>query len=173
MNQQPLSNQADELARLSLAAREALTDAMVERLSATAANSLEVVDRLNDEETKEAVLNAIDRLTELHRTGGLDTLFDMVALLHAARSAATDSIVERMFTFLEHMLNTVGSEEMASLADDAKRSLDDAVAETNELQLSGGLFATLSMLSKPETQRSLQLLMTFGDKLRDRMNSSG
>ena len=47
------------------------------------------------------------------------------------------------------------------------------MAETNELQLSGGLFATLSMLSKPETQRSLQLLMTFGDKLRDRMNSSG
>ncbi|MBV8336218.1 MAG: hypothetical protein JO358_12425, partial [Alphaproteobacteria bacterium] len=70
----------DELTRLGQAAREALTDAMVERLAVTAGNALELLDRLNDANTRDAVHMLVDRLGELHRAGALDTLFDTVML---------------------------------------------------------------------------------------------
>jgi uncharacterized protein YjgD (DUF1641 family) len=162
----PNEPQPSEIERLTLAMREALTDSMVERLSVTSANALEVVDRLNDDETRAAVHSVIDQISELHRIGALQTLFDFVALFHAARSAATDNIVERLFAFLEHILNTVGSEEMASLADNMRLSMDEAAAETAATPASGGLFSALKLLSKPESQQSLQFLLTFGEKLR-------
>ena len=110
----------DEMERLSLAAREALTDAMIERLAVTGANALELIDRLNDEKTSAAVHAAIDRLTELHKIGALDTMFDLVTLLHAARNASTDNIIERLFTFFEQMINTVGNEAMGELAENTR-----------------------------------------------------
>lgn len=167
---EPAPSEAD---RLLLALREALTDSMVERLSITGANALELVDRLNDEETREAVHDMIDRLVELHRVGALHTMFDLVVLLHAMRSASTDNIVERLFGFAEHALNTVGSEEMAKLADNVRQSMDEAAAEAATKPARGGFFATLSLLSKPESQRSLQFLLSFGEKLSQAQGGQG
>jgi len=161
-----------ELERLVTAAQDALTDNMVERLSVTAANTLDVVDRLNDEDTRDALHFAIDRLTELHRTGGLKTLFEMVTLLHAAREAATDNIVERMFMFIENMLNNVATEEMAELADNLRLSVEQAAVKAEGRPAKGGLVSTLSLLSKPETQRSLQFFMLMGESLQENRRNS-
>jgi len=155
----------DELGQLQQAAREALTDSMVERLAITGANALQLLDRLNDERTSDAINVLIDRVTELHNVGALNTLFDMVVLLHAARDASTDSIIERLFGFFEQIINTVGNEAMAALASNARQALDEAAAETAQTVPRGGLLATISMLSKPEAQRSLAFLLSFGAKL--------
>lgn len=169
MSETMLTNRPeDEVSRLAKAASEALTDSMVERLTVTGANAMEVVDRLNDEDTRDAVLNVIDRLTELNRVGAVDTLFDTVMLLHAAKQASTDSIVERLFAFMEHMVNNFGHEDIASMVDNARLSMDDAAAEAARTKPSGGLFATLGMLSKPETQRTLQFLLSFGSNMQQR-----
>lgn len=169
MSDTRLSNQpVNEVERLAQAAREALTDSMVERLAVTGANALELVDRLNDEGTSEAVHALIDRLTELHKVGALDTLFDTVMLLHAARSASTDTIVERLFTFVEQMITTVGNEAMGTLADNTRQALDEAAAETARTTPRGGIFATLSLLARPEAQQTLAFLLRFGEKLQQR-----
>jgi len=174
MSELKMKNDAgDELARVALAAREALTDNMVERLSVTGANALEVVDRLNDEATKDAILYLLDRLSDAHRNGALGTLFDTVALLHAAREASTDSIVERLAGFVEHMISTVGSEECATLVDNARACLEEAATEATEAPARGGVFATLSLLSDPETQRNLQFLVGFAERLRTRSAGGG
>jgi len=167
MNDTALSNQppTDELARLTLAAREALTDSMVERLAVTGANALELVDRLNDEATSAALHALIDRLTEMHKVGAIDTLCDTVLMLHAMRSALTDSMVERLFTFFEQMINTVGNEAMGELAQSTRLAFEAAAEETAAAQPRGGLLAMLQMLSKPEAQRSLAFLLAFGEKL--------
>jgi len=162
-----------EIMRLTQAAREALTDSMVERLSGTGANVLEIVDRLNDDGTREAIHAALSRLTELHRTGALDTLFDLVVLLHAVRDASTDNIVERLFGFVERMANTLASEDMADLADSTRAAFKDAAARTAEAPAGGGMLATLSLLSKPESQRSLQFLLNFGASLERRCAERG
>jgi uncharacterized protein YjgD (DUF1641 family) len=166
MNHTSLSNAPiDELGQLQKAAREALTDSMVERLAITGANALELLDRLNDERTSDAINVLIDRVTELHKVGALNTLFDMVLLLHAARDASTDNIIERLFGFVEQIINTVGNEAMATLVGNARQALDEAATEAAQTTPRGGLFAMLAMLSKPEAQRSLAFLLAFGEKL--------
>ena len=158
----------DETARLILALRDALTDSMVERLAVTGGNAMEVVDRLNDDTTRDAIHNALDRLTDLHRIGALDTLFDLVGVIHASKSASTDVIVERLFAFVEQMMNTFGSDNLSRLADGAAEAMEDAVHETRDVEPSGGILATVSMLSKPETQKSLMFLLKFAENLQKR-----
>jgi len=157
-----------EMEQLIQASRDALTDSMVERLAVTGANAMEIVDRLNDEETRDAIHNALNRLTELHRVGALDTLFDLVTILHASRSASTDSIVERLSAFVEQMVNTLGSDNLARLAEGATGAMEDAVRETASAKPTGGLFSTLSLVSKPESQKSLMFLLSLGKHLQNR-----
>ncbi len=166
---QVLSNlPQDETARLILAAREALTDAMVERIAVTGSNALEVLDRLNDETTRDAIHTALDRLSELHRIGALNTLFDLVALLHTARSASTDNIVDRLFAFFEQMVNTLGSDNLSRFAEGATRAMEDAVRQTADARPAGGVWSTLSLLSKPDSQKSLMFLLSLGNNLQER-----
>ncbi len=158
-----------DIARLAEAATDALTDSMVERLSITGANSLEIVDRLNDEDTRDAVHALIDRVTEMHRSGAMDTVFETITLLHGARSAVTDSMIERMFIFVEHMVNNLANEEIAAMAHNARRAMEEAVDVTqNAEKPKGGLLSTISMLSKPETQAALQFVLAFACKMQTR-----
>jgi len=158
----------DEMARLTIAAREALTDSMVERLAVMGANALELVDRLNDENTGAAVHALLDKLTEMHKVGALDTLVDAVMMLHAARNALTDNMVERLFGFFEHMINTVGNEDMGELAESTRLAVEEAAQEAAQARPGGGIMGMLSMLSKPETQRSLAFLLAFSARLQKR-----
>ena len=164
-NQPPLG----EMERLTVAAREALTDNMVERLAMLGGNAMELLDRLNDPDTSAAVHSMVDRLTELHKVGALDTVCDLALTLHAVRNALTDNMVERLFMFAENMINTVGNEGMGELAENARMALEDAAQETAKGPApKGGVMSTLSLLSKPETQRSLAFLLAFSGKLQGR-----
>jgi uncharacterized protein YjgD (DUF1641 family) len=164
-NQPPLG----EMERLTLAAREALTDNMVERLAMLGGNAMELLDRLNDPDTSAAVHTLVDRLTELHKVGALDTVCDLALTLHAVRNALTDNMVERLFMFAESVINTVGNEAMGELAENARMALEDAAREAQQAPAPrGGVMSTLSLLSKPETQRSLAFLLAFSSKLQGR-----
>jgi uncharacterized protein YjgD (DUF1641 family) len=163
-NQPPM----DEMARLSLAAREALTDGMVERLAMMGGNGLELLDRLNDPDTREAVHTLIDRLTELHKVGALNTVCELALTAHAVRNALTDSMVERLFAFMESMINTVGNEAMGELAENTRLAFEEAAQETAQAKPGGGIMGMMSMLSKPETQKSLAFLLAFSNKLQAR-----
>ncbi len=170
-----MSNQPPpgEIERLTIAAREALTDSMVERLATLGGNGLELLDRLNDPGTSEAVHSLLDRLTELHKVGAIDTLCEVALTLHAMRNAATDNIVERLFMFAESMINTVGNEAMGELAENTRLALEEAAQESAKAPApKGGMMATLSMLGKPETQRSLAFLLAFSAKLQGRSSGS-
>jgi uncharacterized protein YjgD (DUF1641 family) len=151
---------------LAQAAQEALTDTMIERLSVTGANAMEVIDRLNDEETRDAVMFLIDKITDLHRIGALGTLFEAVTMLHGARSALTDNMIERLFIFVEHMINNLANEEVAAMTHNARMSMDEAVDMIrSQPESSGGLVSTLKMLSRPESGRALQFLLAFACKM--------
>ncbi|MEJ2625256.1 MAG: DUF1641 domain-containing protein [Pseudolabrys sp.] len=160
--------QMDEMARLSLAAREALTDGMVERLATMGGHGMELLDRLNDPATREAVHSLIDRLTELHKVGAIDTVCELALAVHGARNALTDNMVERLFMFMESMINTVGNEAMGELAENTRLSFEEAAHETASAKPSGGIMGAISMLSKPETQKSLAFLLAFSNKLQAR-----
>jgi uncharacterized protein YjgD (DUF1641 family) len=156
---------ADEIGRLTQALREALTDNMVERLAVVAGTALEFLDRLGDARTGAAVNAALDRLVELHSVGALDTVFDLAMLAHAARSAATDGIVERLFDFVEQKLGTLDNAGLTGTAEDLVGALHEAAGEASRLAPRGGIIAALALLGKPETQKTLRFLLAFAGKL--------
>lgn len=158
----------DGVMRLMEAVQDSLTDGMVERLATTSANTLEVVDKLNNEDTKEAVIDVIDKLTELHKLGAMDTLFNVALLAHGARSAMTDSMVERLFAFMEHMVTNLATEEVANMAHNAKEAMEEAADECCNKDSKGGMMSTLAMLSKPETQQAIKFLLTFAVNMKDK-----
>ncbi|MCG6872145.1 MAG: DUF1641 domain-containing protein [Gammaproteobacteria bacterium] len=145
---------------------DALTDQMVERLATTAGNVGEIVDRLNDPDTRDAVHSLLDELTSLHRAGGLTSLFELVHLANAVRNAATDGIVERLAGFTEHMVTNVANEETADLFQTFATALSDAQQQAAEQPARGGLVSAVRLLSAPETQDSLRFLLTFARGLK-------
>jgi len=148
---------------------DALTDSMVERLAGNAGNILEVLDRLNDDDTREAVLCLLDELSKLHRSGGLVGLFELLGLLGAARGALTDSIVERLAVFTEHMVDNMANEEVAKLAGCAHEAMLESGEEVAKSPPEGGFMNTLRLLSSPETQSSLRFLVGVSQRLQDKM----
>ncbi|MBF0093636.1 MAG: hypothetical protein HQL33_05835 [Alphaproteobacteria bacterium] len=157
----------DELARALAAVREAMTDTMVERLSLTGGNLMEIADRLNDEDTRQAVLKTLDALTSLNRIGALDTLVELMTLVHASRTALSDSMVERLVMFIENIVTNVATDELATLTHGAQTALEGAVDECASRETSPfGLFATLGHLASPNSLRTLNFMLSFGEKLR-------
>lgn len=158
--------EVSELDRLVTASREALTDQMVERLSGTLGEGLELLDRLNDEDTRDAVHALLDELTALHRSGGLKAVIEIVHLLVAMRSALSDSMVERLSEYAENMVSGLASESMNQLATAAHDAMHEAIEETAKAPPSSGIFAVMKLLGDPETMKSLNFLLATAQKLR-------
>jgi len=159
----------DEVNRLTLGAQHALTDQMIERLAITGGNALEVLDRLDDETTRDAVHRLVDRLTEMEKAGSLDTAFDVVMLLHAMRNALTDGMIERLASYTEYLVTSLAHEDVLDLVARSTQAMNEAVEESAKAPASG-LMTTISMLSKPETQRGLLFLLNFAGKLQQRLS---
>jgi len=80
------------LARLIGAAQDALTDDMVNRLAATAAGGLDLLDRAN----RSGVARALPAIAELVDNGDLDRLVELARLAGSAQDALTDDMVTRL-----------------------------------------------------------------------------
>ncbi len=163
-----ITPEALEVQSLGLAASQAMNDAMVERLVTTAAHGIEVLDRLNDEDTRVAVHRLLDGLTTMHTTGSLDGLLELAEMLQAARSAMTDQMIERLYGFMETMVTSLATQNVAQLAQDAELSLYEAADWSNGPQAPKGLLGVLRSLAKPETIQTLNLMVAFGNCLRER-----
>lgn len=159
---------AADVARLMQGVREALSDSMVERLTITAGNAMEVVDKFNEPDVKEGLMTLLDAVGNMQRTGVLQTVIDAVYMLHAMRSAATDSMIDRAFAFIEHMANNLGTEDLATLAHEAKGAMEDAIDSCNIPGGGGGMWGTMRMMSQKETQESMRFLLSFACSLKKR-----
>jgi uncharacterized protein YjgD (DUF1641 family) len=167
MDSIPVTPPTSALEALGRAATDALTDGMVDRLAVTGAHGLELLDRLNDEETRAAVHHTLDALTSMHRTGQLDTVLEVVALAQAARAALTDGMVERLCQFIEVMVTNLATPEIAELARETEGAFHDAAKECAG-NPSKTLFGVIRELSKPETLRMISLMLAFGRSLEAR-----
>jgi len=81
-----------ELGRLLDGARDALTDDMVTRLSATASESLDLLDRIN----RSGIADALPVLAQMVKSGDLERAANLVRLAGAGQDALTDDIVSRL-----------------------------------------------------------------------------
>ena len=153
------------------AAAAALTDSMVERLATTVSTGLEILDRLNNPDTRAAVHRVLDGLTIMHTTGSLDTVFEAAQIFEAARAAMTDEMIERLYHTVEVMANNLATPEIAELARNTEMSFYEAARRCDSDKGPKSMIGLMRLLLKPETMQTLNLLLAFGNEMRQRMEA--
>ena len=127
-------NDALELERLAAAARDAITDEMVSRLSATVGDGMDLLDQIN----RSGVGKALPALAQLVANGDLDRLVSLARTYGAAQDAVTDEMVSRM-------AETIGAS--LSLMDRLNRAGVDQLVGMLERLASGGALDRLDALA--------------------------
>jgi uncharacterized protein YjgD (DUF1641 family) len=163
------ANDALELERLAAAARDSLTDEMVTRLSATAADGMDLLDQVN----RSGVGRALPALAQLVANGDLDRLVALARTYGAAQDAMTDEIVTRMADTmgaslsLMDRLNRAGVDRLIGLLERVVGALDAANREASEKPAATGGFGGLWQLMRdPENQEALRFMLALGRGMR-------
>jgi len=168
--------QALELERVVAAARDSLTDEMVSRLSATVADGMDLLDKVN----RSGVSGALPAISQLVANGDLERLVALARTYGAAQDAMTDEMVARLAETAAESLSLmdrlnragldrmVGSiERLAVVLERTMGALEAANAEMKSRPPSGGGFGGLWRLMRdPETQESLRFLLAFTREFR-------
>lgn len=172
------STQALEIERVISAASDALTDEMVGRVTATAAEGMDLLDQVN----RSGVARALPALALLVENGDLDRLVALARTYGAAQDALTDEMVGRMAETISESMSIVdrlnragperlvgGLERLAGLLEGTIGALDAAKREVGaKPATAGGLGGLWQLLRDPESQQSLRFLLAFAREFRKR-----
>jgi uncharacterized protein YjgD (DUF1641 family) len=167
-----------ELERLASAARDSLTDEMIGRLSATAAEGIDLIDQIN----RSGVGRALPALAQLVDNGDLDRLVALARTFGAAQDSMTDEMVSRLAetaaesVSLVDRLNRAGLdrivgslERLGVMLEGTMGALEAAKRDlAAEPAAGGGLGGLWRLLRDPEGQESLRFLMAFAKEFRKR-----
>jgi len=170
------TTQALELERLADAARDSLTDEMVGRLSATAAEGMDLLDQIN----RSGVSHALPALAQLVANGDLERLVALARTYGAAQDAMTDEMVSRLAETVAESISIVDRlnragldrlvgvlERLVLLLESTMGALDAAKRDvTTQPAVGGGLGGLWQLLRDPEAQESLRFLMAFAKEFR-------
>jgi uncharacterized protein YjgD (DUF1641 family) len=183
-----------EVQRVVEAARDALTDEMVGRLTEAVGEGLSLLDQIN----RSGLEKALPSIARMVRDGDLERLVQLARVYGSAEDALSDEMIGRLaetvaeglslmdrlsrggvLRLVEMMERMQASGALERIAVTLPRlmerldavehvlgSLEAAVAETSRLpDAQGGLGGVWQVLRDPEAQRSLQLLQRFGKHL--------
>lgn len=186
---------SDEIDGLLRAARDSVSDDMIARLTDSASQALELLDRVN----RSGVADALPAIAEMVRTGDLERITRYARVAGAAEDAVTDDMIGRFATLageatvMVDRLNTSGvtklidllgqlnstgaldrmAQKLPALVDNLElietmfACLAEASREVkNAPPPGGGLFPLLAMMRDPENQKALQFFMAVGRRMR-------
>jgi uncharacterized protein YjgD (DUF1641 family) len=189
------ANDALELERLTSAARDSLTDEMVGRLAATAAEGIDLLDQVN----RSGVTKALPAMAQLVANGDLDRLVALARTYAAAQDSLTDEMVsriaetmgasislmdrlnragvDRLVGVLERLAATGALERLERLADRLAAALDipervvgalDAASRemSTKPAAAGGLGGLWGLMRERENQETLRFLLAVGREMR-------
>ena len=124
---------------------------------------------LGEEGASEALTDVISKINELHKTGGMETLFELISLLHAMRSAASDKLVERTLQAAGRTTDVLTDEKTLSLIEDVRDSIRFASMSKGGNPL--GFLSSLKLLAKPEARQTISFMIRFACELEKRTNA--
>jgi uncharacterized protein YjgD (DUF1641 family) len=167
-----------ELERLTSAARDSLTDEMVGRLSATAAEGIDLIDQVN----RSGVGRALPALAQLVENGDLDRLVALARTFGAAQDSMTDEMVSRLAetaaesVSLVDRLNRAGLDRIVGSLERLGVMLEGTMGALEAAKrdvaagpaAGGGLGGLWQLLRDPESQESLRYLLAFAKEFRKR-----
>lgn len=184
-----------EIEGLLRAARDSVSDDMVGRLTETASQAMDLLDRVN----RSNVADALPAIAEMVRTGDLERITRYARVMGAAEDAVTDDMIGRFATLageatmMVDRLNTSGvtkliellghlnstgaldriAKQLPALIDNLEliENMFTCLAEAskevkNAPEPGGGLFPLLAMMRDPENQKALQFFMAVGRRMR-------
>lgn len=188
-----------ELERVAQAARDALTDEMVARLADTAAEALDLIDRLN----RSGLAKAIPVLAQMANNGDLERLAQLARVYGSAQDAVTDEMVARLaeamgsgLSFVDR-LNRSGAERLVAMLErlEAQGTLErivqtlpqvlgrlemiegmlacfeEAAKEADKAPAAGGFGGLWRLVKDRESQEALGFFLAVGKALRKRCAS--
>ena len=152
MNGQPAESRGVdvEVDRVLSAARDALTDEMVSRLSSTAGDAIELMDQVN----RAGLARAIPALAQMVNNGDLERLSQVARLYSSAQDSLTDEMIGR--------LSQAVGDGLAMLDQVNRAGLDRAIP------------ALAEMVNNGDLNRLVKLVRVYGsaeDALTDEMVS--
>ena len=184
-----------EIEGLLRAARDSVSDDMIGRLTDTATQAMDLLDRVN----RSNVADALPAIAEMVRTGDLERITRYARVMGAAEDAVTDDMIGRFATLageatmMVDRLNTSGvtklidllgqlnstgaldriAQQLPALVENLAliENLFGCLAEASkEVKTApapgGGLMPLLSMMRDPENQKALQFMMAVGRRMR-------
>ena len=184
-----------EIEGLLRAARDSVSDDMIGRLTETASQAMDLLDRVN----RSGVADALPAISEMVRTGDLERIARYARVMGAAEDAVTDDMIGRFATLageatmMVDRLNTSGvtklidllgqmnstgaldriAQKLPALVDNLELierlfgCLAEASKEVKDAPApGGGLLPLLAMMRDPENQKALQFFMAVGRRMR-------
>ena len=184
-----------EAERVLSAARDSLSDEMVSRLAGTAADAMDLIDRVN----RTGLANAIPALAEMVNNGDLDRLARLARVYSSAEDALSDEMVGRvaetaaeglslldrfsrggagrMVELLAHLETSGTLQRIADTLPRLVQKLDmlermlhafevAAAKSATGPRAPGGLGGMWNLMSDPGNQEALQYLVNVGKELR-------
>ncbi|MHB8729401.1 MAG: helical membrane plugin domain-containing protein [Sulfuricaulis sp.] len=172
---------ANEIEHLVASARDALTDDMVTRLSATVGDGLDLLDRVN----RSGIARALPAITQLVENGDLDRLVGLARLVAALEDTLSDDIVKRLafaatelVTLADKLARNEGLMKLVDLL--GREEAQDALVNTAEAACAartdaaalpapkGGVAGLWQIARDPDTQEALRFLALVSGRLRKR-----
>ena len=121
---------------------------------------------LGEEGASEGLTDLISKINELHKTGGMETLFELVSLIHAMKSAASDKLIERTLKAAGRTTDVLTDEKTLSLVEDVRDSIRSASMSKKRKPL--GFLSSLKLLARPESRQTIGFLISFAGELEKR-----
>lgn len=170
----------NEIERLLAAARDALTDDIVSRVGATAAEGFSLLDRVN----RSGIDRALPIITQLVESGDLERVAGLTRLVASAEDALSDDIVSRFALLagelmclvdrtarnqnLLRLLDLLGQDRVQAAISGALNALVEALEEQTEASPAHGGFKGLFTIARdPGTQDALRLIGKVASRLRN------
>ena len=168
-----------QLARVVGSAQDALSDDIVGRLAGTAADGLDLLDRVN----RSGIARALPAIAALVESGDLDRVVQLARVVGSAQDAASDDIVSRLADLASRAICLLDR----VTRDDAIGRLLDVVERGPAIQVLGDFFECLdhagrearggpparggigglwSLIKQPENQEALRFMLAVARQLR-------
>ncbi|WP_414039975.1 hypothetical protein ACJU26_12580 [Acidithiobacillus sp. M4-SHS-6] len=168
-----------QLARLSGAAADSMSDEMVGRLAGLASDGLDLLDRVN----RSQVVNALPAISALVENGDLERIVHLARMAGAVGDSMSDEMVSRLASLatdamclldratrtgvMDHLLGVAEKMDQDHILTDFLHCLSGATEEAASAPApKGGISGLWEMMKKPETQQTLQFLMLVGKHFR-------
>jgi uncharacterized protein YjgD (DUF1641 family) len=168
-----------QLARLSGAAADSMSDEMVGRLAGLASDGMDLLDRVN----RSQVVNALPAISALVENGDLERIVHLARMAGAAGDSMNDEMVSRLATLatdamclldratrtgvMDRLLAVAEKMDQDHILTDFLHCLSGATEEAASAPIpKGGIAGLWDMMKKPETQQTIQFLMLVGKHFR-------